>query len=607
MLTLFLVSVALVLSGCAGSGGGSQSSTTTTSPSSPGGLTLSSTTTSLDNTVPSSVTGLISEVLSTADSKPLGSSLSIPSDSTGFSTPIFAVDKNQNLMLAAMAGSQNTSLNAKSTAEVLAILSLGITGGTSSQLTAAIDAAPSFPIFVADIQTALSQGTSPLASQNVVKDIAAVLGDALTNAYQQQSTKPFVVQPRTTSLGTASATSPLPFQILGPFSSFKTLASVYIDSLSSDGGVNLKNTLPIAFFASSKGSSGNMIDQGQTLQAFDLTSNLLLHLSTSPPATKIAGNGQKFVVTVDTSKTDQANLTQTATDIILLVINQVIDKTVSSAPGLQGCAADGAKKIVSAVSTANASIFAATATGTDVAASLAASMTTDLVSGIVKSAISCAPELAASAVYQTAVSNLTKYLVPYLGALKLAYTVYGLSGPATEFAATFYYWNQSVDVNVCEANGQLSACLSQVSLKVVWTTTPLPQSNSDAWDGTGTLTIADGQYTYAAALMYQYLHSKPDPSCLISRKETGSGGFATPKPPTPGSPWSFTVSVPITWDNFCASSGASIGGGSYNSANIVIQATPASDGSYTLSTNTTYPLGLYGGSQTTVTATGYIR
>jgi hypothetical protein len=246
-------------------------------------------------------------------------------------------------MLAAMAGSQNTQLSAKSTAEALAIISLGITGGTTSQLTAAIDAAPSFPTFVSDIQAALSHGTSPLASQDVVKDMAAVLSDALTNAYQQQSTKPFVVQPHTTSLGTESATSPLPFQILGPSSSFKTLASVYIDNLSSDGGVNLKNTLPITFFASSTGTSENRIDQGQTLQAFDLASNLLLHLSTSPPVTKIAGNGQKFVVTVDTSKTDQANLTQTATDIILLVISQVIDKTVNRTPSLQGCATDGAK------------------------------------------------------------------------------------------------------------------------------------------------------------------------------------------------------------------------------------------------------------------------
>jgi Chitobiase/beta-hexosaminidase C-terminal domain/Abnormal spindle-like microcephaly-assoc'd, ASPM-SPD-2-Hydin len=149
------------------------------------------------------------------------------------------------------------------------------------------------------------------------------------------------------------------------------------------------------------------------------------------------------------------------------------------------------------------------------------------------------------------------------------------------------------------------ASAQQFSLSVTWTVTPIPQGDSGYWSGTDTLTIMNGQYTYTGALV------NPFGGCTTNRTETGSGTFTTPQPSTPGSPWSFTVSVPLTWENVqgsgCANPGHVDGSGSYNTPNVVIQATPT-QGVYSLSTDTTYPPGAdYGNSQTTITASGFLQ
>jgi len=249
-----------------------------------------------------------------------------------------------------MAGGQTTAMSAKSTAEVFAILAIGTPSIPSSQMTAYVDAAASFPTLVADIQIALQNGTLPLSAQNIQADLATVLGDTISYVYQQQTTKPFVARPESI-LPTETATQPLPFQIIGPFPSLKTVASVYIDSPNGDGGVNLKNTLPISFSASSRDLTENSIDNGETLPSFDLVSNILVHLTTSPTATKVSGNGQNFVVTLNTAQTDSANVTKLVTDIILQAINLAIDRKITDSVNLQSCAGKGANQIVSAVTT----------------------------------------------------------------------------------------------------------------------------------------------------------------------------------------------------------------------------------------------------------------
>jgi len=614
----FMSCATCLLEGCGGHPGDNGISTSSSGPTSAPALTTSTTATSLDSSVPSPAAALVSQIVSVVDAKPLGSALSIPSDGTGFSTPIFAVDQNQHLILAALSSSQTatTQFSAKSTAETLAVTTLGVSDGvTVSQLISAIDAAPSFSTLVSDVQTALSQGASPLTSPSVAQDLATVLRDTITGAYQQLTVKPFAAHPQA-ALPTETAAPPLPFTILGLQGSLA--GSVYIaPSTNTDASLNIMNTFPIAFAVSSKDTSGNPLSNTQTLQAYSLASSVLSNLynnktlSTSPTPAKVTGNGQKFVVTVDATPTEAQNATKAIGDTLQFTISQAFNISDS---GLSACSQTAAQAIMAPVIAS----FTATATSEDFGKALKSALTPQVVTLAIQGIINCtgstASKVAASTVIQTALTTTMKaFLAPYWEIVQLAYTVgstiYAASGPVTELSATYYYWNKSVDINVCETNGQLGSCTPQLSLKLVWTSTPLGQGTSDAWDGTGTLTIANGQYTYSAALAYVYIASKPDPSCNLSRQETGSGGFGTPQPPKPGSPWSFTISVPITWLNYCATTGpgSSTWGGSYSTPSVVIQATPAPDGSYTLSTNTTYPLGVYGGSQTTVTASGYIR
>jgi hypothetical protein len=603
----FMSCATCLLEGCGGHPGDNGISTSSSGPTSAPALTTSTTATSLDSSVPSSAAALVSQVVSVVDAKPLGSALSIPSDGTGFSTPIFAVDQNQNLILAALSSSQTstTQFSAKSTAETLAVTTLGVSDGvTASQLISAIDAAPSFSTLVSDVQTALSEGASPLTSQSVAQDLATVLRDTVTGAYQQSTVKPFAVHPQA-ALPTETAAPPLPFTVLGLQGSLA--GSVYIASNNTDGSLNIMNTFPIAFAVSSRDTSGSPLGNTETLQAYSLASSVLSNLynktlSASPTPAKVTGNGQKFVVTVDATPREAQNATKALGDTLQFVLSQAFNMSTTKYSGLSACSQTAAQAIMDPVITSlTTSIGSATATPEDFGKALKSALTTQAVTGAVESIIKCtastASDVAVSTVIQTAVTTTMKaFLAPYWEIIQLAYTtgstIYAASGPVTEIGTTYYYWNKSVDVNVCETNGQLGSCTPQLSLKVVWTSTPLGQGKSDAWDGTSTLTIANGQYTYSAAVAYVYITSKPDPSCNLSRQETGSGGFATPQPPKPGSPWSFTISVPITWLNYCATTGpgSSTWGGSYSTPSVVIQATPAPDGSYTLSTNTTYPL-----------------
>lgn len=615
------VCAASLLWGC-GSGTSNTTAASSTPPPTPPAtspsLTLSTTTTSADSSVPSAATAVVTSVVSATDSKPLGSALSIPSDSTGFSTAVFAVDTNGNLLLAALTNSATTVLNAKSTAETLAVLNLGLPpdGVTAAQLTTSIDAVPSFATLVADIQASLAQGASPTNSQSVATDLATVLSNTLSSLYQQQSPAPFVVDPQTgahphTALPTETATG-APFQILGLSPSLPSLFSVYIDSASGDGGVNLKNTMPIAFAASSKDASGAPIDTGETLGEYSLLASLwnnLLHLKlslTPPTPTEVKGNGTNFVVTVDQTPTEQTNLANAFAETSEVLLSKALDISVKNYPELESCALKGGQQIADAVLGANITI----ATSADLSAALAKTLTVGLFQGVVQSIISCTSStLSASTVVKAFLANSAQYLAPVLGQFKLAYefanNVYAASGPASKFAATWYYWNTSVAVDVCETGNQIGPCPGALTLNVVWTVSPIPAvPGGNYWEGSDSLTIANGNTAYTGNL----INETPSLPCITDRTETGSGGFAAPVNPNPGTPFTFTVSIGLLWQNIqgagCANPGYIEDSGSYITPPVVILATPTKGG-YSLSTTTTYPPQFYyGNAQLSVTATG---
>lgn len=509
VLTSFAAGIILALTGCGSNGSGAQSTTSTSgssSTTSSGGLTLASTTTSLDSSVPSSAAALISQVVSAVDAKPLGSSLSIPSDGTGFSTPVFAVDQNGNLLLAALSSSQSatTQFSATSTAETLAVTALGVSGLTTSQLISSVEAAPSFSTFVSDVQTALSQGASPTTSQSVAQDLATVLSQTVTGAYQQSPVKPFAVNPRTV-LPTETVTPPLPFPILGaPIASLPTVDSVYVASVNgipsaNVGSLNVINTLPIAFAVSSADTSGNTLSSAQTLPAYTVASSVLSNLysnltqngsvttSTAPTPATIAGNGQDFVVKVDTTPTGVQNLDNAVADALQFALSQAFDLYGTKTPGLSACTQTAAQAIVQLmITTLTTTIGSATATPAQLGQAMVTALTPQVITGAIQSVIKCtgssATSIASSAVIQTAITTMKEFLNPYWETIQLAYTwgstIYAATIPITELAATWYYWDTSVNVNVCETNGQLNPCGQNFSI-----TTPIQFSSSSSTGG----------------------------------------------------------------------------------------------------------------------------
>lgn len=464
----------LFLSSCGGGGGSSSGTGGGSAP--PIDLTTTTTTIAVDNSVPSATSDIIAEVVSSADSEPLGQPLSIPTSSTGFATPVFALDSNQDLLLAAYASSSQTTLGASSTATTLAILTLGTLpspGPSFAQVAQDVQSAPGFQTLIADIVASLADGTSPLTSQSVVQDVATVVNQVLPVIISQSGSlkasrsgaltasrvrfSPKFGRPRADATQTTEfAGPPLPFQILGP-SLPNNFFSVYIASATAQGGVSLANKMPIALHATSTDQSGNTIDAGEVLPAASLWSQL-----TTPSAVAVKGNGQTFVVNVDETDptTQMTNIRQIIADWLIFLVGQATNLGTKQLPNLETCAAQGSAQIISAVGNANTTIFVSTATGAQVGASLASGLTIGLISGTVKTLFACAaPGVSSTAVAAAAIANLAELLSPLAGAWEDIKLVASASGPLTEEALTLYYWNNVQPVQVCEAGGDVVSCI----------------------------------------------------------------------------------------------------------------------------------------------------
>lgn len=589
----FFICAVCLLQGC-GVQGKNGTSTSSTGSSSAQALTASTTETSLDSSVPGSAAALIIQAVSVLDAKPLGSPLSIPSDGTGFSTEIFAVDKNQNIILAALSSSQTptTQFSARSTAEALVTQALAVSVDTiiASQLVTIIDAAPSFPSLVSDIQAALSSGTSPLLLNSVATDIGNVTADVVSAEYQQESVKPFLAH---SQAATQNAGPPLPYQIIGPIAAYPTIYSVYINSPNpSNGGVNLRNSMPIAFAASSDDPSGSPISNNVSLPEFNIAGDLFFHQSLVPQDVPVGGNGQRFVLTISEVPAQWSNLTTDLADFSAFLLGQALGLKVDSSPQLQSCATDGAKDLVNALISANSSITSSVATGRDLSNAMVATFSTNLVSGVVSGIVQCArPDLSTNMILKTVLQSLPTYLTPYLGEeaflWKAVSFAWGARSVATEMGETIYYWNTSVPVNVCEASDQLTSCPPEMSLAAKLSVTPLTK---DGWSGSGNLTIntSNGTNTYTGDFT----------SDGIDRTESGTGDYYIP-PHQAGVAFTFQLNIGYNWIN---GGPQWEGTGEYH---FLVLATPA-QGGYSLSPE--YPdlnSGYFGDSNTSFTVSGF--
>jgi hypothetical protein len=144
---------------------------------SPGTVALEPATVTIDSAAPSSVIEKITSVVSPFDGQKLGIPIYVPFSAGGGESMVFAVDANNNVLLAALATTTSIKLSAQTTALALVRLSMGPLPTTASenQLDAAISAADGFPDLVSQISAALASNTPPSASTLVAASMVGVV------------------------------------------------------------------------------------------------------------------------------------------------------------------------------------------------------------------------------------------------------------------------------------------------------------------------------------------------------------------------------------------------------------------------------------------------
>ena len=129
----------------------------------PGTVGLVPATLTIDSSVPSSTTDNITSVVSAFDGQKQGVPVYVPVGAGGGETMVFAVDSNNNILLAALSTSTSINLSAQTTALALVRLLMGALPATASesQVDAGTSATAEFPNLVSLISAALAANTPP--------------------------------------------------------------------------------------------------------------------------------------------------------------------------------------------------------------------------------------------------------------------------------------------------------------------------------------------------------------------------------------------------------------------------------------------------------------
>jgi hypothetical protein len=143
----------------------------------PGTVGLEPATVTFDSAVPSSVIEKITSVVSPFDSQKPGTPIYVPFSAGGGESMVFAVDSNNNILLAALATTTSIKLSVQTTAVALVRLSMGPLPATASesQVDAAISAVDGFHDLVSQISAALASNTPPSASPFVVASMTGLV------------------------------------------------------------------------------------------------------------------------------------------------------------------------------------------------------------------------------------------------------------------------------------------------------------------------------------------------------------------------------------------------------------------------------------------------
>ncbi|WP_158786243.1 hypothetical protein [Granulicella sp. L46] len=446
----FWLSVSVVMTACAGCGGGGTQKVTTSETT----LTIAR----LDPSLPAAVQGLITKVVSVADSEPPATALKIPAGIAGVSSLIFAVDQNQNPILAAFANADTTVLSVDSTSVALVLSSLDPSSSsvlTYSQMEADVQNAAGYSALSAAVLFSLQSGTAPVTSSSVLGDVAIVVNQVIPVVLSQIATAetPSANTVRSSLSPAEIAGPPLPFQILGPIASLATFYSVYINAPDGNGGVEITNKLPIALHAYSADLSGNNIVGPNPGLSLPAAPPLFAYPQTAT-AVDVGGNGQQFLVTVDqNSAARDANVRQGIANVLIFIMNQALGK-VATGVNVDACAQQGVTQLINGMGTAYNTVILSASTGAGVDLSLANNLTVASLGGAFKIAFSCAAKASTTSIFST----IATWLNPYNKWLQLLSLTAQALPTATQLSLTIYYWNLVQPVQVCESGNQVVAC-----------------------------------------------------------------------------------------------------------------------------------------------------
>jgi hypothetical protein len=143
----------------------------------PGTVGLEPATVTIDSAVPSSVVEKITSMVSPFDGQKPGTPVYVPFSAGDGESMVFAVDSNNNILLAALATTTSIKLSVQTTAVALVRLSMGPLPATASesQVDAAISASDGFQDLVSQISAALASNTPPSASPFVAASMTGLV------------------------------------------------------------------------------------------------------------------------------------------------------------------------------------------------------------------------------------------------------------------------------------------------------------------------------------------------------------------------------------------------------------------------------------------------
>ena len=446
-----LIASVLMTSSC-GNGGSSN-------PSQPPSGTLQTINTSItiDPAVPVSVGSTIAKLVSPITEVPFGSALSIPISSGSKDSAVIALDANDNMILASLASSSATTLDAQTTALALARFALGqLESITPAQANQAILAAAEYPNLVSAINLALIAGTPPLESDGVIQSVITLAAQA-GQALQATITTTTMYQPRILSLSNPTVDSTqLPYIIFPPGST-NAQFSITARNAAPSGGVNLVNGLHIAFAAQSTDGAGSPIPPAQGSAAADgtiLLPNAAFWSSLINPASAVSvpGNGNEFNVAIlQTKITHTFNVTNEVQDIVNMSLDFL--------PG-GSFLADCGGKVVTAILSSDALATAISQPTVDSVASYFGGISVKDVKDAIDTCNTPTRPPSTSWV-RFGIKLVGKILVRTLKSLTtVAIAVKDGAGLAVETAELGMYWSISpaVNVGVCENGGNLVNC-----------------------------------------------------------------------------------------------------------------------------------------------------